>query len=104
MNALNHFCKALIIKQLPPPIENTHEVASYCKSAAYNVLPVGIRSLRGGIFCALSLVLMLGFSACNKPETTTSDPKQGGGTAPNQGVSFEIDTVWDGETIIEFNP
>ena len=63
MNALNHFCKALIIKQLPPPIENTHEVASYCKSAAYNVLPVGIRSLRGGIFCALSLVLMLGFSA-----------------------------------------
>ena len=47
---------------------------------------------------------MLCFTACNKSKIATSDPKQGGGTAPNQGVSFEIDTVWDGETIIEFNP
>ena len=104
MNAPRRFCKALNINQLPPPVENTHEVASYCKSAAYTVLPVGIRSLRGGIFCVLLLVLMLGLSACSKSQPATSDPKQGGGTAPNQGVSFTIDTTWLPDTIIYFTP
>lgn len=104
MNAQRRFCKVLNIKQLPPPIENSHEVASYCKSAAYTVLPVGIRSSCGGIFCALLLGLMLGFSACSKPETATSDPTRGGGTAPNQGVSFIIDTTWLPDTIIDFTP
>ena len=104
MNAQRCFCKALNIKQLPPPIENSHEVVSYCKSAAYTVLPVGIRSSRGGIFCALLLGLMLGFSACSKSEATTNAPKQGGGTAPNQGVSITIDTTWLPDTTIYFTP
>ena len=104
MNAPRRFCKALNINQLPPPIENTHEVASYCKSAAYTILPPKACTLSGGIFCTLLLGLMLGFSACSKPETTTSDPKQGGGAAPNQGVSFTIDTTWLPDTIIDFTP
>ena len=104
MNAPNLFCEALNIKQLPASIEDSHKVASYCKSVAYAVLPSGIRFSRKGIFCALLLGLMLGFSACSKPETATSDPKQGGGIAPNQGVSFEIDTTWLPDTIIDFTP
>jgi hypothetical protein len=104
MNAQRRFCKALNINQLPPPIENTHEVASYCKSAAYNVLPCKARAFCGGLFCALLLGLTPFFSACSKSETETSAPKQGGGAAPNQGVTFEIDTNWSGDTTIFIDP
>jgi hypothetical protein len=37
---------------------------------------------------------MLGFSSCGKTENTADDPTRGGGTAQNQGVSFEMDTTW----------
>ena len=51
---------------------------------------------------------MLGFSACSKyakvPEPVEGPTLRNIDTALTQGVSFEIDTVWDGETIIEFNP
>ena len=107
MNALNRFCKALNIKQLPPPVENAHEVASYCKSAAYNVLPVGIRFSRGGVFCALLLGLMLSFASCSKgvkvPEPVEG-PTLKNDTAPNQGVSFEIDTTWLEDTTPKIDP
>ena len=99
MNAQRRFCKVLSIKQIPTSIENTHKVASYCNSAAYTVLPVGILSSRSGLFCAPLLGLMLGFSACGKSGTATNDPTRGGSTAPNQGVSFEIDTNWLGDTV-----
>ena len=107
MNAQRRFCKALNIKQLPPPVENSHEVASYCKSAAYTVLPVGIRFSRGGIFCALLLVLMMLFASCSKgvkvPEPVEG-PTLKNDTAPNQGVSFTIDTTWLPDTTIDFTP
>ena len=115
MNAQRCFCKVLNIKQLPPPVENAHEVASYCKSAAYNVLPVGIRFSRGGIFCVLLLGLMLSFASCGKgvkvPEPVVAEPGRSiegptlkNDTAPNQGVSFTIDTTWLPDTIIDFTP
>lgn len=99
------FCKWLISSILPPPTRGAdYEVVSNYKSAVYNILPNETHVSRGGIFCALLLGLMMGFSACSKPETTTSDPKQGGGAAPNQGVSINIDTTWLPETIIDFTP
>ena len=106
MNAPSRFCKALNIKRLPPPVGSTHKVAFYCKSAAYIILPCKARALSGGIFCVLLLGLMLGFSACSKyakvPEPVEG-PTLKNDTAPNQGVSFEIDTTWSGDTCINFS-
>ena len=104
MNAKTRFCKLLRIKSLPPPSNSRHELVSYCHSAAYTILPCKARASSGGIFCALLLGLMLGFSACSKPEIATSNPTRGGGTAPNQGVSFDIDTTWLGDTVINLDP
>ena len=104
MNAPSRFCKALNIKRLPPPIGSTHKVAFYCKSAAYIILPCKARVLSGGIFCVLLLGLMLGFSSCGKTENIADDPTRGGGTAPNQGVSIDIDTTWLGDTTINLDP
>lgn len=98
------FCKRLISSTLPPPVEDNYKLVSHCKPAAYTILPPKACTLSGGIFCALLLGLMLCFSACSKPETENSAPKQGGGAAPNQGVSFEIDTNWSGDTTIFIDP
>lgn len=76
MNALNRFCKVLSIKQIPTSIENTHKVASYCNSAAYTILPVGILSSRAGLFCAPLLGLMLGFSACGYTKLTVNEVRE----------------------------
>ena len=90
------FYKRLIYSVLPPS-NSSRNLVSHCQSAAYNVLPPKARVLSGGIFCALLLGLMLSFASCSKgvkvPEPVEG-PTLKNDTAPNQGVSFEIDTTW----------
>lgn len=100
MDIKTRFCKALNIKQLQQIVKNKRKLVSPCKPASYSVLPCEVRALRGGIFCALLLWVMLGFASCSKPEAITSTPIQGGGTAPNQGGSLEIDTTWLPDTAL----
>ena len=115
MNAKTRFCKLLRIKSLPPPSNSRHELVSYCHSAAYTILPCKARALSGGIFCALLLGLMLSFASCGKgvkvPEPVVAEPGRSiegptlkNDTAPNQGVSFDIDTTWLGDTVINLDP
>lgn len=95
---------------LPPPHKECLKVISHSESAAYTILPPKACALRGGIFCALLLGLTLGFSSCRKatkvaePGRSIEGPTPKNAPAPNQGVSFTIDTTWLPDTIIDFTP
>ena len=61
-----------------------------------SILPIGIRPSRGRLFCALLLGLMMLFSSSSKgvkvPEPVER-PTLKNNTAPNQGVTFNMDTT-----------
>lgn len=106
MKNKTEFCNSLINNILPPPHEAIRKIVSDCKSAAYPILLHKACASRSRFFCALLLGLMLGFSACSKyakdPEPVEGPTIKVDTTAPNQGLPITIDTVWDGDTIIQF--